>query len=158
MDDRGWDGWMSSPTQWTWVWVSSGSWWWTGSPGGLQSVGSQRVIYNWTELNVKVKCKKVKQILLFWIPKSLDSDCSHEIKRLASWKENCDKPRQYIKNQRYHFANKDPYTHICGFSVVMYWCESWIMDHKEDWALKNWCFWIVVLKTLESPLGSKEGV
>ena len=43
-DDRGWDGWMASPTQWTWVWVNSGSWWWTGSPAGmLQPMGSQRV-------------------------------------------------------------------------------------------------------------------
>ena len=38
-DDRGWDGWMASPTQWTWVWVNSGSWWWTGKPGVLQSRG-----------------------------------------------------------------------------------------------------------------------
>ena len=51
-DDRGWDGWMASPTWWTWVWVSSGSWWWTGKPGILQSVGSHRVRLNWvTELN-----------------------------------------------------------------------------------------------------------
>ena len=50
-DDRGWDGWMASPTQWTWVWVGSGSWWWTGKPGVLQSMGSQRVRHNWvTEL------------------------------------------------------------------------------------------------------------
>ena len=42
-DNRGWDGWMASPTQWTWVWVNSGSWWWTGRPGMLQSMGSQRV-------------------------------------------------------------------------------------------------------------------
>ena len=40
-DNRGWDGWMASPTQWTWVWVNSGSWWWTGRPGMLQSMGSQ---------------------------------------------------------------------------------------------------------------------
>ena len=51
-DNRGWDGWMASPTWWTWVWVSSGSWWWTGKPGMLQSMGSQRVGYDWaTELN-----------------------------------------------------------------------------------------------------------
>ena len=49
-DDRGWDGWMASPTQWMWVWVSSGSWWWTGKPGVLQSMGSQRVRRDWTEL------------------------------------------------------------------------------------------------------------
>ena len=50
-DDRGWDGWVASPTQWTWVWVNSGSWWWTGRPGVLQSMESQRVRRNWTELN-----------------------------------------------------------------------------------------------------------
>jgi len=51
-DDRGWDGWMASPTQWTWVWASSGSWWWTGKAGVLQSMGSQRVGQDWvTELN-----------------------------------------------------------------------------------------------------------
>ena len=49
---RGRDGWMASLTQWTWVWVNSGSWWWTGRPGVLQSTGSQRVKHNWvTELN-----------------------------------------------------------------------------------------------------------
>ena len=51
-DDRGWDGWMALPTQWTWVWVNSGSWWWTGRSGMLQSMGSQRVRHDWaTELN-----------------------------------------------------------------------------------------------------------
>ena len=51
-DNRGWDGWMASATQWTWVWVSSVSWWWTGRPGMLQSMESQRVGHNWaTELN-----------------------------------------------------------------------------------------------------------
>ena len=53
-DNRGWDGWMASPTQWTWVWVDSGSWWWTGRPGMLQSMESQRLGHNWvTELNCK---------------------------------------------------------------------------------------------------------
>ena len=51
-DDRGWDGWMAPPTQWTWVWVNSGSLWWTGKPGGLQSMGSQRIRHDRvTELN-----------------------------------------------------------------------------------------------------------
>ena len=50
-DDRGWDGWMASPTQWTWVWVYSGSWWWTERPSVLQFMGWQRVGHNWaTEL------------------------------------------------------------------------------------------------------------
>ena len=51
-DDRGWDGWMASSTRWTRVWVSSGSWLWTGKPGVLQSMGSQRVKHDWaTKLN-----------------------------------------------------------------------------------------------------------
>jgi len=54
-DDRGWDGWMASPTRWPWVWASSGHWWWTGKPGVLPSMGSQIVrhywVTDWTELN-----------------------------------------------------------------------------------------------------------
>ena len=51
-DDRGWDGWMASPTRWTWVWVNSGCWWRTGRPGVLWCMGSQRVGHDWaTELN-----------------------------------------------------------------------------------------------------------
>ena len=51
-DDRGWDGWMASPTRWTWVWVDSGGWWWTWRPGVLQFMGSQRVRHDCaTELN-----------------------------------------------------------------------------------------------------------
>ena len=51
-DDRGWDGWMASLTRWTWVWVNSGSWWWTGRPGVLRFIGSQSQTWlsNWTEL------------------------------------------------------------------------------------------------------------
>ena len=57
-DDRGWDGWMTSPTRWTWVWVNSGSWGWTGRPGVLQFMGSQRVGHNWaTELNWTIACQ-----------------------------------------------------------------------------------------------------
>ena len=58
-DNRGWDGWMASPTQWTWVWVNSGSWWWTGRTGVLWFMGSQRVRHdwiaelNWTEISVE---------------------------------------------------------------------------------------------------------
>ena len=60
-DDRGWDGWMASLTRWTWVWVNSRSWWWTGRPGMLQFMGSQRDWHdwvtelNWTELKVLVR-------------------------------------------------------------------------------------------------------
>ena len=51
-DNRGWDGWMALPTWWAWVWASSRCWWWTGKPGVLQSMGSQRVGHDWAaELN-----------------------------------------------------------------------------------------------------------
>ena len=51
-DDRGWDGWKASPSRWTWVWVNSRSWWWTGRPGMLRFMGLQRVGHDWvTELN-----------------------------------------------------------------------------------------------------------
>ena len=60
-DNRGLDGWMASPTWWTWVWVSSGNWWWTGKPGVLQSMGSQRFGHDWaTELNPSQLAQVVK--------------------------------------------------------------------------------------------------
>ena len=64
-DDRGWDGWMASPTWWTWVWVNSGSWWWTGRPGVLRFMGSQRVRHDWaTELNwTEMKWRRIKEPL-----------------------------------------------------------------------------------------------
>ena len=74
---------------------------------------------------------------------------------LAPWKKSYDKPRQYIKKQRHHVAHKGPSSQSYGFSSSH--VRMWEMDHKEGWALKNWCFWTVLLeKTLESPLDCKE--
>ena len=67
--DRGWDGWMASSTRWTWVWVNSGSWWWTGRPGMLHSMGSQRVRHDWaTELKFSTHLNKYQGIwlLIVW--------------------------------------------------------------------------------------------
>ena len=76
-------------------------------------------------------------------------------KMLAPWKKTCDQPRQHIKKQRHYFANKGPSSQSNGFSGSHVW--MWELEYKESWALKNWCFWAVVLeKTLESPLDSKE--
>ena len=50
-DNRGWDGWVASLSRWTWVWVSSRHWWWTEKPGVVQSMGSQRVGYDWAHTN-----------------------------------------------------------------------------------------------------------
>ena len=67
-DDRGWDGCMVSPTWWTWVWVGSGSWWWTGKPGVQQSVGSLRVGHDWaTELNwTETECQRGMKFSGLW--------------------------------------------------------------------------------------------
>ena len=73
----------------------------------------------------------------------------------ASWKKSYDKPRQYIKKQRHHFADKGPYNQSYGFSSSH--IRMWELDHKEGWALKKWCLQIVVLEnTLESPLYCKK--
>ena len=63
-DDRGWDGWKASPTRWTWVWVNSRSWWWTGRPGVLWFMGLQGVRHEWaTELNWDI-CSQVYYVFL----------------------------------------------------------------------------------------------
>ena len=69
--------------------------------------------------------------------------------------ESYDQPRQHIKKQRYYIASKGPSSQSYGFSSGHVW--MWELDCEEIWALKNWCFWTVVLeKTLESPLDCKE--
>ena len=74
---------------------------------------------------------------------------------LALWKKSYDQPRQHIKKQRHHFTNKGPSSQIYGFLSSHVW--MWELEHKESWALKNWCFWTVILEnTLESPLDCKE--
>ena len=73
----------------------------------------------------------------------------------APWKKSYDQPRQHITNQRYYFANKSSSSQGYGFSSSHVW--MWELDHKESWALKNRCFWTVVLEdTLENPLDCKE--
>ena len=72
-DDREWDGWMASPTQWTWVWVDPRSWWWTERPGMLRFMGSQRVRHNWaTELNWTVLKQMISLISCFGVRDSTD--------------------------------------------------------------------------------------
>ena len=73
---------------------------------------------------------------------------------LTPWKESYDQPRQHIKKQRHYFANKGPSSQGYGFSSSQVW--MWQLDYQESWALKNWCFWTMVLeKTVESPLDCK---
>ena len=74
---------------------------------------------------------------------------------LAPWKKSYEKTGQCIKKQRHHFTNKGPYNQSYNFPSS--YVQMWEVDHKEGWAVKNWCFWTVVLeKTLESPIDIKE--
>ena len=74
---------------------------------------------------------------------------------LVPWKESYDKPRQHIKKQRHHFANKNLYSQSYDFTSGH--VQMWEMDHKEGWEPKDWCFQILMLeKNLESPLDSQE--
>ena len=74
---------------------------------------------------------------------------------LSPWNKSYDKSRQHIKKQRHYFTDKGPSGQGYGFSSSHVW--MWELDHEESWALKNWCFWTVVLeKMLESPLDCKE--
>ena len=96
------------------------------------------------------------QILFSWAPKSLRTVTAAMILKDACFLEKSyDKPRQHIKKQRQHFANKGPSSQSCGFSSSHVW--MWGLDHKESWAPKKGFFSTEVLeKTLESPLDSKE--
>ena len=76
-DNRGWDGWMASLTRWTWVWVNSGSWWWTGRPGVLRFVGSQRVGHDWATDLIKLSFDITLRALHAWShfpPKKLETN------------------------------------------------------------------------------------
>ena len=78
-----------------------------------------------------------------------------KLKMLALWKKSYDQPRQHIKKQRHYFANKGLSSQGYGFRSSHVW--MWELDYKESWALKNWCFWTMVLeKTFESSLDCKE--
>ena len=74
---------------------------------------------------------------------------------VTPWKKIYDQPREHIKKQRHYFTSEGLSIQSYGFSSSPVWI--WELDYKESWAPKNWCFWTVVLeKTLESPLNSKE--
>ena len=100
----------------------------------------------------KIDGRKWKQwlILFSWTPKSLWTvTAAMKLKDTCSLEGKLCKPRQHIKRQRHHFANKGPYSQSCGHPSNH--VQIWELGHKEGWALKNWCFQIVVLeKTLVS--------
>ena len=88
------------------------------------------------------KAETVTDFIFLGSKITADGDCSHEIKMLAAWKKSYHKTRQHVKKQRYHFADKSLYSPSYVFSNRPVW--MWEVDHKEDWVLKKWCFWIRV--------------
>ena len=90
------------------------------------------------------------QNLFSWAPKSLRTLIAvMKLKDACPLKENCEKTAQHIKKQRHHFAEKSPYNQSYGFFSSPLW--MWVLDNKEDWASKNWCFWTVLGKLLRVP-------
>ena len=101
----------------------------------------------------------VSQCLFHEATSNILLECATSLTQALKWMEKAmksyDQPRQHIKKQRRYFANKGPSSQSYGFSSSHVW--MWELDYKESWALKNWCFWtVVVKKTLESPLDCKE--
>ena len=96
----------------------------------------------------------VTDFILLGFKITSDGDWNHEIKTLASWKKSYDQPKQYIKKQRYYFANKRLSSQSYGFSSNHVW--MWELDYKESWAPKNRCFWLVVLEKTRESLDCKE--
>ena len=128
-DDRGWDGLMASPTWWTWVWVSSRSWWWTGKPGVLQSKGSQRVRhdwvieFNWTELITNEGLTCPCQLTIFPNTKLLNEEsrnrrtAQHVYKIIGMRRNN-----NYLRTQR-TWKNPD---NLCLSHLKVIICQGFI--------------------------------
>ena len=97
---------------------------------------------------------ETRQTLFWGAPKTLQMVIA-AMKLRDAYSLSYGQPRRHIKKQRHYFVNKVPFSQGYGFSSSHVW--MWELDYKEGWALKNWCFWTVVVeKTLESPLDFKE--
>ena len=134
-DDRGWDGWMASLTQWTWVWENSGSWWWTGRPGVLRFMGSQRFGHKDLDTTERLNWTEIKYV------KASSFGCLC----LRGWRKNKTFVKTIVEYQVLVLCFR--LTQGYGFSSSHVW--MWELDYKERWA-------VVLEKTLESPLDCKE--
>ena len=88
-DNRGWDSWMASLTEWTWVWASFWNWWWTGKPGVLQPMGSQRVEHDWAteQQQANHNRKRLHGHITNW--KLSDGEAALHKLKILSWQEDC---------------------------------------------------------------------
>ena len=108
-DDRGWDGWMASLTRWTWAWVNSGSWWWTGRPGGLWFMGSQRVGHDWaTELTECIHMESRKMVLMNLFRAGIETQTCRRSRGRRGW----DKLREQPWNIRITICKADSWWEV----------------------------------------------
>ena len=132
-DDRGWDGWMASPTRWTWVWVNSGRWWWTGRPGVLRFMGSQIVGHDWvTELNWTealvsfcVVVQSLSHVWCFVTPWTAARQAS--LSFIITWSLLKFMSIESVMVSKLIYKVRVTKVHLVkamGFPVVMYGCES----------------------------------
>ena len=120
-DDRGWDGWMASPTRWTWVWVNSGSWWCTGRPGMLRFMGSQRAGRDWaTELSWRImySARNGNQQLA----------CSRAIDKSFEW--SADLWRWHSMTTTLYCGHKGKHTWPCTWEMV-FQGRSWSLKYLD---------------------------
>ena len=129
-DDRGWDGWMASPTQWTCVWVNSGSLWWTGRPGVLRFMGSQRVGHDWvtelkwTQLNSTTwsgDSWTYRSRGELTVSRSQKVDCKVTYEFLTTWTLSAPKPLSCSRVN----CTFDIQYHV-SFRWIAYWFDIWI--------------------------------
>ena len=115
-DDRGWDGWMASPTRWTWVWVNSGSWWWTGRPVMLQSTGSQRVRHYWaTELNWAISYSRGSSQFIY----------QTSISWIASRFFTSESPGKHLEPLMVSFSSLYWHLSPSAWETLVKMCDSW---------------------------------
>ena len=136
-DDRGWDGWMASPTLWMWVWAISGSWWWTGKPGVLQSMGSQWVGPDWaTEVNWGFLGSSVVKN-----PPTIAGDV-RDLASIPGWErspgEGNDNPLQYscLGKKRNHPMDRGAWR-VAVHGVAKVW-HHWASEHSLLFDLSTW--------------------
>ena len=128
-DDRGWDGWMASPTWWTRVWVNSGSWWWTGRPGVLRFMGSQRVGHNWaTELNWTELRIKIQAFL------SAKVSSKNKQKSQIKWGKTVNLKLIFILSNKTELRTNILIilTNVNGFNLAVSWTRHWSWLAKQN--------------------------
>ena len=134
---RRWDVWMASSTQWTWVWVNSRSWWWTGRPGVLQFMGSQRVGHDWSDLAAAAAGRP--GVLRFMGSQRIGHDWATEL----NWRIRKNHSKKEFKimilpqsSEKETFTYHNEYASLYHFSEIMMLLNYWFWDHVYFYTLK----------------------